>query len=71
MKQYSLKDYINSFLCISQEEAAIQIGISRPYLNRVMNGKKPAGYRRRKNLAEWSGGKINVAKLALIEKKGK
>ena len=69
MKKYSLKDYINSFLCMAQDEAALSIGISRSHLNRVMNGRKPAGYLLRKRLAEWGKGKIDLAKLAMIEPK--
>ena len=70
MKKYDLKEYLN-LMCLTQNDAAYLIGCSARQLRRVMNGESPAGYRLRKKLIEWGKGKINVSKLALIEKKGK
>jgi len=66
-----LKEYIDARL-MTQKRAAMSIGCSVRHLNRVINGKSPAGYRLRKRLAEWGHGRIDIAKLAMIEpqKKG-
>jgi len=70
-QKYELKEYLET-LCITQKSAAISIGCSVRHLNRVINGKSPAGYQFRKKLAIWGSDKIDVAKLAMIEpqKKG-
>ena len=68
MKQISLKEYIESFLCMTQDEAALSIGITRGYLNRVMNGKVAAGRPLCVKLSRWGKGKIDLAPLMMIEK---
>ena len=66
-QKYELKEYLNA-LCMTQREAAMSIGCSERHLRRVMNGESPAGYKIRKLLAIWGCDKIDVAKLAMIEK---
>ena len=70
MKQIELKEYIKS-LGITYGEAGRQTGFSPQHIEAVANGRIPAGYLFRKKLVEWGVGKIDILKLALIEKKGK
>lgn len=69
--QYDLKYYINVVLGISQDQAAEELGISTGWLNRVANRKQAAGFKLRKEIVEWGKGNVDVAKLAMIEPKGK
>jgi len=48
---------------ISQSEAAGQIGISRSYLNQLLNARLPAGRQVCVKLARWSGGRVDIAPL--------
>ena len=67
MKKYDLKYYINVHLGISQEQAAMELNVSPFWLNRVMNGQKPAGFNLRQKIIKWSGGRVDVVKLAMPE----
>lgn len=69
MKKYELKQYINVVLGISQAQAAMEIRVSTTWLNRVINGKVSAGFKLRRDIAKWSAGQVDVAKLAMIEPK--
>jgi transcriptional regulator with XRE-family HTH domain len=71
MKQMTLRYYIEVFRDITQEQAAIESGISRSHLNKILTGKLAAGRPTRVKLAAWGKGKIDLAKLAIIEPKGK
>ena len=69
-KQVELKEYIKS-LGITYGEVGRQTGFSPQHIESVANGRIPAGYLFRKKLLDWGRGKIDILKLALIEKKGK
>ena len=69
MEQMTLKYYIEIYRDISQERAARESGVSRSHLNKIITGKLAAGRPTRVKLAKWGKGKIDLAKLALIEKK--
>jgi len=67
MKQIELKQYITKTLGITYHAAGIQMEVSPQHLEAVANGRTPAGYVLRKKLAAWGNGKIDIAKLAMIE----
>ena len=69
-QKYELKEYLNA-LCITQREAALSIGCSERHIRRLINGEAPAGFRLRRLISKWAGDKIDIAKLAMIDGKGK
>jgi hypothetical protein len=65
-KLISLQQYITIVRQITQDQAAQELGISRPYLNMVIMGKRPAGRPLCVKLAKWSSGRIDLEPLMMI-----
>lgn len=65
-KQISLQKYISEFKGITQEQAAKEIGISRPYLNMILAGKRPVGRQAWLKLIKWGSGRIDITPLMMV-----
>jgi hypothetical protein len=63
-KLISLHQYIE-FKGVTQQQAADEIGISRPYLNMILAGRRPVGRQAWLKLIKWGGGKIDLEPLML------
>ena len=64
-KLYSLQEFIK-LKKLSQADAAKEIGISRTYLNLLLNERLPAGRSVCVKISRWSAGKVNLAPLMVL-----
>jgi hypothetical protein len=64
MKKYTLSEYLK-LKKMTQKQAALEIGISKTWLNLVLKGHKPLGGIACAKIYRWSGGRVNVGNLLL------
>ena len=60
--KFTLQEYIE-VLNLTQEQAAMEIGVSRTYLNLVLSGRKPAGRQFCLKVGKWSRGLVDILPL--------